>query len=333
MTEFTNTPDNGTGLSIDDAAAQITAMWDSAIEDDGVTTDDVIVDENETLETTEVTADDQLETESETETETDVEDDTNTEEAPEFELNDEYELTLDDGSKVKYAEMKKGYLRQADYTRKTQELALEREKLGTMEQAKVDIRKQSLGEIENIKRQLAVKYKYDFNINWQQLAQDDPYEYAQKKEEYASFEQNVQQLHQLETAMKTENDRVEQETFTANQHRARTELVEKYPEFANKETATPILQGMTKFLKDQGFTKQEIEGIADSRILSVLYTAYKAQTTAKAVPQAKAAIATKPKITKPSAKPHGNSKVEQTRNKFEQTGSIDDAAALIMQTL
>ncbi|QCM09989.1 hypothetical protein CFBP6625_06235 [Agrobacterium tumefaciens] len=325
MTEFTNTPDNGTGLSIDDAAAQITAMWDSAIEEDGVTTDDVIVDENETLGTTEVTADDQLETESETETE--VDDDTNTEEVPELELNDEYELTLDDGSKVKYAEMKKGYLRQADYTRKTQELALEREKLGTMEQAKVDIRKQSLGEIENIKRQLAVKYKYDFNINWQQLAQDDPYEYAQKKEEYASFEQNVQQLRQLETAMKAENDRVEQETFLANQHRARTELVEKYPEFANTETAKPILQGMTKFLKDQGFTKQEIEGIADSRILSVLYTAYKAQTTAKAVPQAKAAIATKPKINTPSKRPIS---VSQTvSNDFDRSGSIDDAAALL----
>ncbi|AQS61715.1 hypothetical protein AGRHK599_LOCUS1291 [Rhizobium rhizogenes] len=331
MTEFTNTPDNGTGFSIDDAAAEITAMWDSAIEGDSVTTDDVIVDDNTASETADEIANDQPETESETNEE--VAEDTNTEEGPEFELTDDYELTLDDGSKVNYAEMKKGYLRQADYTRKTQELAVEREKLGTMEQAKVDIRKQSLGEIEHIKRQLAVKYNYDFNINWQQLAQDDPYEYAQKKEAFASFEQNVQQLQQLETAFKAENDRVEQETFLANQHRARTELVEKYPEFAYKETATPILKGMTNFLKDQGFTKQEIEGIADSRILSVLYAAYKAQTTAQAVPQAKAAIAAKPKITKPSAKPHGNSRVEQSRNKFEQTGSIDDAAALIMQML
>lgn len=327
MTEITNTPDNGTGMSIEDAAQHIATMWDSV--DDNETTDTVIDDDNNTSETTDEIVNDHPETESETTEE--FEEDTS-EEASSA-ITDDTKIKLDDGSELSIGEIKKGYLRQADYTKKTQELAAEKAQLGTMEQAKVEIRNQSLNEIGKIKHQLATHWKYNFDINWQQLAADDPYEYAQKKEQAATFESQVQQLAQLETALKQENERIEREAFVANQQRAREEIVQKFPEFGNKETATPILKGMTKYLSDNGFSKEEIEGIADSRVLSILYSAYKARTTAQAVPAAKAAIADKPKISAPVNRPHGNSKTEATRKTFTDTGTVEDAAAMIMQML
>jgi len=327
MTEITNTPDNGTGMSIEDAAQHIATMWDSV--DDNEITDTVIDDDNNTSETTDEIVNDHPETESETTEE--VEEDTSEETSSA--ITDDTKIKLDDGSELSIGEIKKGYLRQADYTKKTQELAAEKAQLGTMEQAKVEIRNQSLNEIGKIKHQLATHWKYNFDINWQQLAADDPYEYAQKKEQAATFESQVQQLAQLETALKQENERIEREAFVANQQRAREEIVQKFPEFGNKETATPILKGMTKYLSDNGFSKEEIEGIADSRVLSILYSAYKAQTTAQAVPAAKAAIADKPKISPPVNRPHGNSKTEATRKTFTDTGTVEDAAAMIMQML
>lgn len=327
MTEITNTPDNGTGMSIEDAAQHIATMWDSV--DDNETTDTEIDDDNTTSETTDEIVNDHPETESETTEE--VEEDTSEETSSA--ITDDTKIKLDDGSELSIGEIKKGYLRQADYTKKTQELAAEKAQLGTMEQAKVEIRNQSLNEIGKIKHQLATHWKYNFDINWQQLAADDPYEYAQKKEQAATFESQVQQLAQLETALKQENERIEREAFVANQQRAREEIVQKFPEFGNKETATPILKGMTKYLSDNGFSKEEIEGIADSRVLSILYSAYKAQTTAQAVPAAKAAIADKPKISAPVNRPHGNSKTEATRKTFTDTGTVEDAAAMIMQML
>lgn len=324
MTEFSNTPDNGTGMSIEDAAAHIATMWDSV--DDNETTYTVIDDDtNTTSETTDEIVNDQPETESETSEE--VEEDTSEETSSA--ITDETKIKLDDGSELSIGEIKNGYLRQADYTKKTQELAAEKAQLGTMETAKVEIRNQSLNEIGKIKHQLATHWKYNFDINWQQLAADDPYEYAQKKEQAATFESQVQQLAQLETAFKQENERVERETFVANQQRAREEIVQKFPEFGHKETATPILKGMTKYLSDNGFSKEEIEGIADSRVLSILYSAYKAQATAQAVPAAKAAIADKPKIAKPVNRPHGNTASVSAAKAFESTGSIEDAAAYI----
>jgi len=323
MTEITNTPDNGTGMSIEDAAQHIATMWDSV--DDNETTDTVIDDDTTTSETTDEIVNDHPETESETTEE--VEEDTSEETSSA--LSDETKIKLDDGSELSIGEIKKGYLRQADYTKKTQELAAEREKLGSLETAKVEIRNQSLNEIGKIKHQLATHWKYNFDINWQQLAQDDPYEYAVKKEQAAAFEGQVQQIAQLENAMKAENERVERETFAANQQRAREEIVQKFPEFGNKETATPILKGMTKYLSDNGFSKDEIEGIADSRVLSILYSAYKAQATAQAVPAAKAAIADKPKISKPVNRPHGNTASVSAAKAFEASGSIEDAAAYI----
>ncbi|OCJ33464.1 hypothetical protein [Agrobacterium tumefaciens] len=323
MTEITNTPDNGTGMSIEDAAQHIATMWDSV--DDNETTDTVIDDDNNTSETTDEIVNDHPETESETTEE--VEEDTSEETSSA--ITDDTKIKLDDGSELSIGEIKKGYLRQADYTKKTQELAAEKAQLGTMEQAKVEIRNQSLNEIGKIKHQLATHWKYDFDINWQQLAADDPYEYAQKKEQAATFESQVQQLAQLETALKQENERIEREAFVANQQRAREEIVQKFPEFGNKETATPILKGMTKYLSDNGFSKDEIEGIADSRVLSILYSAYKAQTTAQAVPAAKAAIADKPKISKPVNRPHGNTASVSAAKAFEASGSIEDAAAYI----
>ncbi|SCX19672.1 hypothetical protein [Agrobacterium rosae] len=317
-----------TGLTLEEAATEIESLLDFGA--DTETTDDSI-DENTTLETTDEVVDEQPETDSETDEE--VEEDTNTD--AENTVSDETKVKLSDGEELTLGDLKKGYLRQADYTKKTQELAAERAELGSMEQAKVQIRDQSLNELSKIKHDLAVHYNYNFaSIDWKTLAAEDPFEYNIKKEAAADFDAKVRELHGLETALKEENARFEQESFKQNQVKAREEIVAKYPEFADKNTATPILRGITSFLSEAGFSKSEIEGIADARIIGIAYAAYKAKQAEVATKQAKTVVASKPKISAtPPKKTHGNSKSETVRNRFEQSGSVEDAARWIEQLL
>jgi ABC-type uncharacterized transport system ATPase subunit len=95
---------------------------------------------------------------------------------------EEFEVTLD--------ELRNGYQRQADYTRKAQSLA-EQRKAYEANLAAVNQERQQYGQVlENMAQYQNLELAQYQNINWQELKENDPMEYMEKRIELFKFKRN-----------------------------------------------------------------------------------------------------------------------------------------------
>ena len=187
------------------------------------------------------------------------------EEEEEIDLDDlKLKLPKSEAEKVKLA-----ILRQADYTRKTQELAEARKAFDAERQSTAQADEGELNARANIAlidRQLA-QYQ---QVNWAQFNDNDPFE-AQK-----AF-QNYQLLKDarttgvtfLQTAQAERTGRQQQETATRLQDGS-AELVRDIPGWSPELSAKLVDFGTRKF----GLSKADFDGVDDPRAVKLLHAAY-----------------------------------------------------------
>jgi hypothetical protein len=293
MENEANTP-SGTGYTTEEATLAISAILDSetptpveaVVETDETTSDDYVTEEIEAR-------DEQPEMDSEhVEIDEDAELETTTDEKP-TEVTDDYEFDLPEIGKVTAGELKRGYLRQADYTRKTQEVSRTKAELDA---TIYGFNEKALAELETVKKNLAIEFKYN-QPDWGTLLQENPYEFAEKRMEWDKREQIVQQLHAYEVQTRENQIAFEKQKFETDQAAARDYLSSKYSEFQSKETAAPIMKEMVGTLKEFGFSREEIESVADGRILEAIYWAAKGRAASTKAESAKKVLADTPKVT------------------------------------
>ncbi len=329
MEHETNTP-SGTGYTTDEATLAISAILDSedttpveaVVETDETTSDDDVAEAFEASDEHSEMNSDLEETDDDTETET-----TTDEPAA---INDEYEIELADVGKVALGELKKGYLRQQDYTRKTQEVARTKQEL---EATIYGFNDKALAELENVKKQIAYEFKYN-QPDWETLRQDDPYAFTEKRTEWDKRESLLQQLHAYEKQTRENQIAFEKQKFETDQAAARDYLSQKYSEFQNKDTAGPVMKDMVGLLKNTGFSREEIESVADGRILEIIYLAAKGIASANKAETAKKVIADTPKVTPVKSNPSTpRSSYQSLRQQFDNDRSNTDLATALISKL
>lgn len=331
MENEANTP-SGTGYTTDEATLAISAILDSetstpveaVVESDETTSDDDLIDTFEA-------SDDQPETESEL---VEIEDEAEAETTPydkPTEVTDDYEFDLPEIGKVTAGELKRGYLRQADYTRKTQEVSRTKAELDATIYGFND---RALEELNKVKQQVAIQFQYH-QPDWETLQQEDPYAFAEKRMEWDKRQDLVRQLEAFEQQTRDNQVAFEKKKFETDQATARDYLSSKYPEFQSKETAAPVIKEMVGTLKEFGFPREEIEGVADGRILEVIYWAAKGRAAATKAESAKKVLADTPKVT--PVKTNTNqprTSYSSLRQQFDNDRSnMDVATALISKLL
>jgi hypothetical protein len=99
---------------------------------------------------------------------------------------DEFEVTLD--------ELRDGYQRQADYTRKSQSLAEQRKAYEANLQAVQNERQQYSQVLEQMSQNQNYELQRFENIDWKELKDDDPMDYMEKRLEYQEAKDRVTQL-------------------------------------------------------------------------------------------------------------------------------------------
>ena len=182
-------------------------LSDDPEEDTGATEDTQENDaEAEDVATSEADEDEEDDTEAEQ-----PEDDADTE--PEMdgpiEFSDDSEVTLEDGSTVTLGDLKKGNLRQADYTRKTQDLAETKRQFEAKDQ-------QLTGAAQNLVQQYEVLEQFLAQTAPQrpnaQMAQEDPFAFQQAQAAYYDHQERWQiTQQQLQQARQHEEQRAEHE--------------------------------------------------------------------------------------------------------------------------
>ena len=290
-------------------------------------------------ESTEETQDESLEEESEdeSEAEADEESDGTDEEADEDPL---YAVTINgEEHEVTFDELLRGYSRQSDYTRKTQELSNDRKQMESLQQqynsevATIQAERQQYMESLNqiIANSSAGLDKFS-NVDWQSLKDTDPIEYVTKKEEFREAQEKVQGMQQEQYQAQ---QRHATESKNMRSHILKEEhgkLAAAIPEWSEPEKQKKMASEIRDYASSQGFSVEEINSLIDHRSLLVLLKASKYDAMQKADVKSKK-LKNKPRVIRSGT---GRSKGEDSKSKhtakmkrLRSSGHVDDAASIL----
>jgi len=237
-----------------------------------------------------------------------------------------------DGEQISLSDLRNGYLRQQDYTRKTQEIAEERRQYRENQRDVNALRSEAIQGIEQIKQELSVQFQFMEKPDFDWLAQNDPAEFIRQQHVWQQREDQVRQLWEAEQHLKQKAAEFEAEQHKAALQESHERFISKYPEMKDRAKSEEAFSEITQYLLDTGFTKEEIQSVSDYRIIDILYQNVQLQKAQRKVPEVVAKMNKKPVLSakQTSTKPDMNrSEIEQ----FNKTRSVNDAAALIKKLL
>lgn len=231
-------------------------------------------------------------------------------------------------------ELEKGYLRQSDYTRKTQELSSKRKTFDEQELPQVRAERQQLAayfqQLENV-----IKSYQPDEPDWETLRLQDPDEFGRQ---WADWQLRQKRLTAVAEAKRQAQEKVaadQAEQFKTYLQGEQSKLLEKVPTWSDPKVARAEKARLLSYAQENGFSEDELKQVADHRALVMLRKAMlydEAQTKKPALQQKIDAV----KTAKPgSANQPSRTVTELTRQKqrLAKTGSVDDAAEVIKTML
>lgn len=226
------------------------------------------------------------------------------------------------------SEIQSGYLRQADYTRKTQALAEERKQFQTVVQ---QAQEQEKIYSELLPVMVQRMQQYMPQPPKPELIDADPVSYMKQKEAYER-EMGDLQAAQAEMQRMSQKSQVEQEqqlqAIVAQNAQMLPELIPEWKEAKNYERDRIKLRD---YLKSRQFSDQEIDNAYDARIVALAYDAMRWRELKNSKPKQSEPLekALRPP-TPPATKPMSTQTkaTVEARKRLAKTGSIRDAAAV-----
>lgn len=229
-------------------------------------------------------------------------------------------------------ELLSGYSRQADYTRKSQVLAEQRKKMDEELAATQQERQQYQSQLEQFNLQADSKLEEFKSVDWTKLKEEDPMEYALKRDQYRELQENKRLVAEEQQNLAQKQQAEMQTKWNEELARQQEVMAQRLPEWNDPEKGPKLKQNIKSFALKKGFTEQEVDSLIDARSVDVLHKAMMYETLLEAkISQKKAKVV--PKVQKPgtpSTKSEVNSeKVKQTRARLKRSGRVDDAALAI----
>lgn len=276
---------------------------------------------------------------------------------PEEEYDDESELDEDDGEEeasqelpddltvkvkvdgeeveVSLAELRNGYSRTSDYTRKAQALAEERKAFQSEAETIRQERAQYAELLPLLQQQLMQQASAE--PDWDSLYNEDPIEAARLERQWRKSRE--EQSYRLQ-AIQAEQQRLAQEA-AADQMRAvqafveeeRAKLPDVIPEWKNQETMVREAKELREWAIAQGLTEQEVDSLRQASHVALIRKAMLYDKGKTRVQQSKNAPKKSGKVIRPgSSGSQVNGRqtdVKRASQRLARSGRISDAAALL----
>lgn len=262
------------------------------------------------------------------------------EEPPEQETPEEDDPTVTikiDGKdvEVKLSELKNGYQRQADYTRKTMELSEQRKATDAEINKARSERQQYQNGLQQQAALLQAQLQEQQQIDWQKLLADDPIEYLKQQHLAQSRQAALQRTFAEQQRVASINQAEQQQAYQSYLTQQQDELLAKLPDWKDETKAKAERAALIEFLKDTGYTQKEIDNVADHRAVVM---ARKAMLYDKMMSKAQTAAKRVQNLPQKTVKPSGGEPVSLDKRgaafqKLQKSGSIDDAAAVFRSFL
>lgn len=242
-----------------------------------------------------------------------------------------------DGKEVEVSldELKNGYQRQSDYTKKTMEAAEQRKTADAEVQKAQQERQQYAGELQRMAVQLEGVLEQQSQIDWAALIESDPVEYLKQQQLFqqrqALYQQNMQEQQKLAQQFQTEQAQAHQ-SYLAQQQES---LLAKLPDWKDDAKAAAEKAAISKFLQEQGFEADDISSIADHRhVLIARKAMLYDQVMANAKLQAKKVQEAPQRVVKPGVNESRHIDGRSSAAKrHEKGGTVETGAAVFAQFL
>lgn len=239
----------------------------------------------------------------------------------------EVEVTLD--------ELKNGYQRQSDYTRKTMEAAEQRKAAEAEYQKARTERDQYAQKLSQDGALLTALLGEQQQTNWQQLLESDPVEYLKQQHLYQQRYAQLQQIQQEQQKVWELQQSEQARQFQSHLQSQHELLLDKLPDWKDEAKAKTEKAELKTWLAGEGFSEAEINSLADAKFV---IAARKAMLYDKMISQAKAAakkVQNVPqKVERPSTGQAPNlDKRSSAYQRLFKTGKVEDAAAVFASLL
>ncbi|MBB2905826.1 hypothetical protein FHR76_002208 [Rhizobium sp. RAS22] len=329
--DLTNNPNEGTGYTVAEAANVIESYLDSETTTpenvDAETETDVSDTSDDEIDLSEDDDADHVEDDAEEEM---SEDENTDEETAKDELSDETTIEVN-GNNVSLKELKQGYLRQSDYTKKTQELSAEKEKYKAGQIDAHAIRAELGAKLDNYGRLLAIEFQGLTEPNWSELAESDPADYVKQKESWNRKNALIKAHYDMMNEKRREDAEFIKNQLADAQVKAFEEMGNRYPEFKDSKTSNHLLGSIENYLVARNFSDTEIEGIANPEVIDIVYKAMRFDQMQANASKAVKYVEQKPRMTMPQTgtKPSkAETDLDAGSKRLKQSGRVEDAADL-----
>ena len=244
-----------------------------------------------------------------------------------------------DGEEITVEELKRGNLRQRDYTRKTQELAETRRQMEAQAQEIERERAQYAQMLPALQQR--IEQSVEQEPDWDTLYEADPAMAAKAERQWRK--QNEERNAQLQ-AVQAEQQRLEQLRYQQQQQfeaqyveQQREILPEVIPEWRDSKVAAKEASAIRDFLIGEGFSEQDISGLTNATLVKLARKAMlydRGQTRAKTAKQKPKKQASKTlKSGSRATQPRPKGQQQQALQRVRQSGRVQDAAAAIKSLL
>ena len=230
----------------------------------------------------------------------------------------DYEVTQD--------ELIQGYQRNADYTRKTQELAAEKQQSSDfVERSKKDV-ETKLARLDQLNQAAQSQLQQEYaQIDFEKLYEEDPAEAARLEHKMRKKNEQLQQVQKQTQELQTQE-------FSKYLEEQQKKLSVKVPEMNHPEKGSEFKKQMRNYLSSVGFNNQEIDSVYDHRYVLLVRDAMNYRNLQKAKPEIKKKAVNAPKVVRGGvSKSKGQQQAEVRRqqlSKLRKTGKVADAAKL-----
>jgi len=240
------------------------------------------------------------------------------EDEPKEEAKDDVLVTLSDGAQVKLDELKQGYLRQSDYTRKAQEVASDKIAL----KAKADRIDNTIGVFTGW---LAQQLPKEPDIG---LSVTNPNEYVAQKAQYEAALAQVRHLAQLGAQAKGTKQELSDDQVSEISKREFAALAAALPVAKTEKGRKELADTFQNVGRELGYSEAEISAAQDHRLVVLAHWAKKGMDAEKARAKAQMKVQNVPPVAPQRRAGNGAGGQVQNREamrRLAKSGSFADA--------
>jgi hypothetical protein len=227
--------------------------------------------------------------------------------------------------KVPIKELREGYMRKEDYTKKTQEASNQRAYAENVRQGIAAERAQYQNQLQTLEAAVLEAAAPELkNVDWTALSRDNPFEYTRLFQRQAEINQTLQAIRAKQQEATGKIAAEQRQAAAATAQKTWQALQSEIPGW-NEQVYQDALKASESF----GYTAAETAQWLDARAIKLLHTAREYQKLQASKPAAEKKVVNVPKVVKPgqvAVVSQGQQKKSEALQRLNKSGKVDDLA-------